>query len=96
MRVFSYHSPCIVPLWGAQSLLPADQFQAPGLSVGNELYADHFDKFPSSAPFKIPVTMFRLYNVTSSVKFYITATELQPEIIPHLFIAVQSNIAADE
>lgn len=48
--------------------LPTDHLQAPGLSVGNELLADHFHKIQSSLSFAILVTMFRLYNVTTSVK----------------------------
>lgn len=53
--------------------LPSDHLQAPGLFCGGrgrrgELLADHFNKIQSWASFAILVTMFRLYNVTSSVK----------------------------
>lgn len=58
--------------------LPSDHLQAPGLFCGGreggrqggELLADHFNKIQSWASFAILVTMFRLYNVTSSVKLW--------------------------
>lgn len=49
-------------------VLHTDPLQAPGLSEGNELLADHFYKIQSQVSFVILVTVFRLYNVTSSVK----------------------------
>jgi len=61
-------------------LFPTDHLQAPELSVGNELLADHFNEIPSQVSFAILVTMFRLYNVTGSVKIWIIGIEVKPEI----------------
>lgn len=54
-------------LW---SCSPLTTFRPRGLLWGNELLADHFNKIQSWASFAILVTMFRLYNVTSSVKIW--------------------------
>lgn len=53
------------PLWPPQG--PGASLQGGG---GGKLLADHFNKIQSWASFAILVTMFRLYNVTSSVKLW--------------------------
>lgn len=70
--------------------------QAPGLSEQDELLADHFNKIQSHESFAILVTMFRLYNVTGSVKIQIIGIEVKPKFTSNGSFVRGSNTVTEK